>query len=81
MPEGASTIKTSDSTLTIRVPGRPDTKVHKADLAKFGTPERRKTPLELFFQSADNNRNATLAMVERMQKHVSTSLKKLSGEI
>ena len=28
----------------------------------------------------DKNRNATVAMVERMQKHVSSSLKKISGE-
>ena len=29
IPEGASIIKTSDSTVTIRVPGRPDTKYTK----------------------------------------------------
>ena len=44
--ERASIVKTPDSTVTIRVPGTPDTEVHKADLAKFGTPEQRNTPLE-----------------------------------
>ena len=80
-PEGPSIINTSDSTVTLRLPGRPDTEVHKADLAKFGTQEQRNTPLEQFIQPVDKNRNATVAMVERMEKHVSTSLKKLSGEI
>ena len=81
IPAGASIIKTSDSTVTIRVPGRPDTDIHKADLAKFGTPEQRNTPLEQFIQPVDKSGNAIDAMVERMQKHVSTSLKKMSGEI
>ena len=74
-------MKTSDSTVTIRVSGRPDTEVHKADLETFGTAEQRNTPLEQFIQPEDKNRNATVAMVERMQKHVSTSLKKFSGEM
>ena len=56
-------------------------RVHNADLAKFGTPEQRNTPIEQFFQPVDNKGNATVAMVSRMQKHISASLKKLSGEI
>ena len=35
----ASIVKTSDSTVVTRVPGRPDRDVHKADFAKFGTLE------------------------------------------
>ena len=50
-------------------------------LQNFGTPEQRNTPLEQFLQPDDTEVNATVAMVERMQKHVSISLKKLSGEI
>ena len=80
-PEGSSKTKYSDSTVTIRVPGRHDMEVHKEDLAKFVTSEQRNTPLEHFIQPVDKNRNATVAMVERMQKHVSSSLKKLSGKI
>ena len=63
------------------MPGRPDTEVQKADLAKFGTPEQRNKPLEQLIQPDGTKVNATVAMGERMQKHVPTSLKKLSGEI
>ena len=77
--EGASIVKISNSTVTIRVPSTPETEVHKADLAKFGTPEQRNTPLEQFIQPDITKVNPTVAVVERMQKHVSTSQKKLRG--
>ena len=70
MTEGASKVKTSNSTVTIRVPSRTYTEVLKADLAKLGTPEQRKTPLEEFIQPDDTKVNATVAMVKIMQEHV-----------
>ena len=39
IPEVASIVKTSDFTVVTRVSGRPDTEVHKANFAKFGTLE------------------------------------------
>ena len=39
IPEGAALVKTTDSTVTIKVPGQQDTVLNKSDIAKFGTPE------------------------------------------
>ena len=37
-PKGAPLVKTTDSTVTIKVPGQQDTVLNKSDVANFGTP-------------------------------------------
>ena len=38
VPEGTVLVKTTDATLTLKMPGQKDTVLHKSDVAKFGTP-------------------------------------------
>ena len=48
IPEGAALVKTTGSTLTIKVPGQQDTVLNKSGVAKFGTADQKRTPLSIF---------------------------------
>ena len=64
--EGAALVKTTDSTVTIKVPGQQDTVLNKSDVAKFGTPEQRHIPL-INFGARKTGRNHHAKFIQSME--------------
>ena len=68
IPEGAAPVKTTDSTVTIKVPGQKDTVLNKSDIAKLGTPEQRHIPL-INFAARKTVRNQHAKFIRSMESH------------
>ena len=68
VPEGTVLVKTTDATLTLKVPGQKETVLNKADVAKFGTTEQRNIPLINFVaRKTVSNHHSKLA--QQMEAH------------
>ena len=79
IPEGAALIKTTDSTVTIKVPGQQGTVLNKSDVAKFGTPEQRHIPV-INFAARKTVRNHHAKFIQRMESHAQDIKNKIVGQ-
>ena len=79
IPEGAALLKTTDSTVTIKVPGQQDTVLNKSDVAKFGTPEQRHIPL-INFAARKTVRNHHAKFISSIESHAQDIKSKLIGQ-
>ena len=79
IPEGAALVKTTDSTVTIKVPGQQDTVLNKSDVAKFGTPEQRHIPL-IDFAARKTVRNHHAMFISSIESHAQDIKSKLIGQ-
>ena len=79
IPEGAALVKTTDSTVTIKVPGQQDTVLNKSDVAKFGTPEQRHIPL-INFAARNTVRNHHAKFIQSMESHAHDIKNKIIGQ-
>ena len=79
IPEGAALVKTTDSTVTIKVPGQQDTVLNKSDVAKFGTPEQRHIPL-INFAARKTVRNHHAKFISSIESHAQDIKSKLIGQ-
>ena len=78
VPEGAVLVKTTDATLTLKMPGQKDMVLHKSDVAKFGTPEQRNIPL-INFAARKTVRNQHKKLEELMRSHGKAQMNKIMG--
>ena len=78
VPEGTVLVKTTDATLTLKMPGQKDTVLNKSDVAKFGTPEQRNIPL-INFAARKTVRNHHKKFEELMQSHGKAQMNKIMG--
>ena len=78
VPEGTVLVKTTDATLTLKMPGQKNTVLNKSDVAKFGTPEQRNIPL-INFAARKTVRNHHKKFEELMQSHGKAKMKKIMG--
>ena len=79
IPEGAALVKTTDSTMTIKVPGQQDTVLNNSDIAKFGTPEQRHIPL-INFAARKTVRNHHAKFIQSMESHAQDIKYKIIGQ-
>ena len=79
IPEGAALVKTTDSTVTIKVPGQQDTVLNKSDVANFGTPEQRHIPL-INFAARKTVRNHHAKFIQSMESHAQDIKNKIIGQ-
>ena len=79
IPEGAALVKTTDSTVTIKVPGQQDTVLNKSDVAKFGTPEQRHIPL-INFAARKTVRNHHAKFIQSIESHAQDIKSKIIGQ-
>ena len=79
IPEGAALVKTTDSTVTIKVPGQQDTVLKKSDVAKFGTPEQRHIPL-INFAARKTVRNHHAKFISSIESHAQDIKSKIIGQ-
>ena len=79
IPEGAALVKTTDSTVTIKVPGQQDTVLNKSDIAKFGTPEQRHIPLSNV-AARKTVRNHHAKFIQSMEPHAQDIKNKIIGQ-
>ena len=78
VPEGTVLVKTTDATLTLKVPGQKETVLNKADVAKFGTAEQRKIPL-INFVARKTVSNHHSKFKQQMENHGKAQLDKILG--
>ena len=78
VPEGTVPVKTTDATLTLKMPGQKDTVLNKSDVANFGTPEQRNIPL-IFFAARKTVKNHHKKFEELMRNHGKAQLNKIMG--
>ena len=79
VPEGISLVKTTDATLTLKVPGQKETVRNKADVAKFGTAEQRKIPL-INSVACKTIRNHHTKFKQQMEGREQAQRSKIMGE-
>ena len=79
IPEGAALVKTTDSTVTIKVPGQQDTVLNKSDVEKFGTPEERHIPL-INFAARKTVRNHHAKFIQSIESHAQDIKNKIVGQ-
>ena len=79
IPEGAALVKTTDSTVTIKVPGQQDTVLNKSDVTKFGTPEQRDIPL-INFAARKTVRNHHAKFIQSMESNAQDIKNKIIGQ-
>ena len=79
IPEGAAFVKSTNNTITVKVPGQQDTVLNKSDIAKFGTPEQRKTPL-INFAARKTVRNHHVKLIQNMESHAQDIKSKIIGQ-
>ena len=72
IPDGAAIKKNSKTTATITVPRRPDIEISRSDIAQFGMPEQRNTPLEQLCCS--NSPELLSSLIDRKKKTRETFL-------
>ena len=78
VPEGTVLVKTTDATLTLKMPGQKDTVLNKSDVAKFGTPEQWNIPL-INFAARKTKKNHHKKFEELMRNHGKAQLNKIMG--
>ena len=78
-PEGAALVKTTDTTLTIKVPGQQDTILNKSDVARFGTADQRKIPL-INFAARKTVCNPHKKLIDSMEQHAKEQKQKILGQ-
>ena len=79
IPGGAALVKTTDSTVTIKVPGQQDTELNKSDIAKFGTPEQRHIPL-INCAARKTVRNHHAKFIQSIESHAQDINIKIIGQ-
>ena len=79
MPERAALVKTTDSNLTIKVPGQQDTVLNKSDVAKFGTADQRRIPL-INFAARKSVFNPHKKLIENMEQQAEEQKQKILGQ-
>ena len=79
IPEGAALVKSTNNTITVKVPGQQDTVLNKSDIAKFGTPEQRKIPL-INFAARKTVRNHHVKLIQNMESHAQDIKNKIIGQ-
>ena len=80
IPEGAALVKTTDTTLTIKVPGQQDTILKKSDVARFGTEDQRKIPL-INFAVRKTVCNPHKKLIDSMEQHAKEQKQKILGNV
>ena len=80
IPEGAALVKTTDTTLTIKVPGQQDTVLNKkSDVARFGTADQRKIPL-INFAARKTVCNPHKKLIDNMEQHAKEQRQKILAQ-
>ena len=79
IPEGAALVKTTDSTVTIKVPGQQGTVLNKFDVAKFGTSEQRHIPV-INFAARKTVRNHHAKFIQIMESNAQDIKNKIVGQ-
>ena len=79
IPEGAALVKSTNNTITVKVPGQQDTVLNKSDIANFGTPEQRKIPL-INFAARKTVRNHHVKLIQNMESHAQDIKNKIIGQ-
>ena len=79
IPEGAALVKSTDNTITVKVPGQQDTVLNESDFAKFGTPEQRKIP-HINFAARKTVRNHHVKLIQNMESHAQDIKNKIIGQ-
>ena len=79
IPEGAALVKTTDTTLAIKVPGQQDTVLNKSDVARFGTADQRKIPL-INFAARKTVCNPHKKLIDNMEQHAKEQRQKILGQ-
>ena len=79
IPEGAALVKTTDTTLTIKVPGQQDTVLNKSDVARLGTADQRKIPL-INFAARKTVCNPHKKLIDNMEQHAKEQRQKILGQ-
>ena len=75
IPEGAALVKTTDSTVTIKVPGQQNTVLNKSDIAKYGTPY---PPHQIAARKTVRNHHARF--IQSMESHAQDIKNKIIGQ-
>ena len=79
IPEGAALVKSTNNTITVKVPGHQDTVLNTSDIAKFGTPDQRKIPL-INFASRKTVRNHHVKLIQSLESHAQDIKNKIIGQ-
>ena len=73
IPEGAALVKSTNNTITVKVPSQQDTVLNKSDIAKFGTPKQRRIPL-INFAARKTVRNHHVKLIQNMESHAQNKI-------
>ena len=79
VPEGTVLVKTTEATLTLKMPGQKDTILNKSDVAKFGTLEQRNIHLINFAARKTVRRSHHKEFEELMRSHGKAQMNKIMG--
>ena len=79
IPEGAALVKTTDTTLNIKVPRQQDTVLNKSDVARFGTADQRKIPL-INFAARKTVCKPHKKFIDNMEQHAKEQRQKILGQ-
>ena len=76
---GSNILKVSPTTSTIKGPGKPTLTIGKSDIAKFGTAQKRQTPLKVYAERGVP-RMCEKIVEEQVQSHIKQFTRKFKGD-